>query len=50
VKTRLPKAVRRLAMVLHKSKHLGGGTSAFVRHCEAMAAVGRPLASRARLR
>lgn len=32
--TRLPRATRRLAIVLHRDKHLGRGTEAFVRHCE----------------
>jgi len=34
--TRLPRATRRLAMVLHRDKHLGRGTEAFVRHCAAV--------------
>ena len=32
--TRLPRATRRLAIVLHRDKRLGRGTEAFVRHCE----------------
>jgi DNA-binding transcriptional LysR family regulator len=35
--TRLPRATRRLAIVLHRDKHLGRGTEAFVRHCEQIA-------------
>jgi DNA-binding transcriptional LysR family regulator len=35
--TRLPRATRRLAIVLHRDKHLGRGTEAFVRHCEEVA-------------
>jgi DNA-binding transcriptional LysR family regulator len=35
--TRLPRATRRLAIVLHRDKHLGRGTEAFIRHCEAVA-------------
>lgn len=31
--TPLPRATRRLAMVLHRDKHLGRGAEAFVRHC-----------------
>jgi DNA-binding transcriptional LysR family regulator len=33
LKTRLPKAVRRLALVTHHSKHLGPGMTAFLKHC-----------------
>ncbi|MBA2723542.1 MAG: LysR family transcriptional regulator [Methylibium sp.] len=36
LRTRLPPAVRRLAMVLHRDKHLGRGTEDFVRHCAAV--------------
>ena len=36
LKTRLPPAVRRLAIVLHKDKHLGRGTEDFLRHCAAV--------------
>jgi DNA-binding transcriptional LysR family regulator len=32
--TRLPRATRRLAIVLHRDKRLGRGAEAFVRHCE----------------
>jgi DNA-binding transcriptional LysR family regulator len=35
--TRLPRATRRLAIVLHRDKRLGRGTEAFVRHCEQVA-------------
>jgi DNA-binding transcriptional LysR family regulator len=35
IRTRLPPAVRRLAMVLHRDKHLGRGAEDFVRHCAA---------------
>ena len=35
--TRLPRATRRLAMVLHRDKHLGRSTDNFVRHCAAFA-------------
>jgi len=44
--TRLPRATRRLAMVLHRDKHLGRGTDNFVRHCAAFAAPGRLAAAR----
>jgi hypothetical protein len=40
--TRLPRATRRLAIVLHRDKHLGRGTEAFVRHCETVAPTPRP--------
>ena len=33
LKTRLPKALRRLSMVTHREKRLGAATAAFVRHC-----------------
>jgi len=33
LQTRLPRATRRLAMVLHRDKHLGRGAEAFVHHC-----------------
>jgi DNA-binding transcriptional LysR family regulator len=33
VTTRLPRATRRLSMVLHRDKHLGRGTEDFLRHC-----------------
>ena len=33
LRTRLPRAVRRLALVTHHSKHLGPGMAAFVEHC-----------------
>jgi DNA-binding transcriptional LysR family regulator len=33
LKTRLPPAARRLAIVLHKDKHLGPGAEEFLRHC-----------------
>ncbi|MBA3597059.1 MAG: LysR family transcriptional regulator [Methylibium sp.] len=36
LRTRLPPAVRRLAMVLHRDKRLGRGTENFVRHCAAV--------------
>jgi DNA-binding transcriptional LysR family regulator len=39
--TRLPRATRRLAMVLHRDKHLGRGAEDFVRHCAAAAEPGR---------
>ena len=35
LKTRLPVAVRRLAIVLHRGKRLGSGAEDFVRHCVA---------------
>lgn len=35
LRTRLPPAVRRLAMVLHRDKQLGRGAEDFVRHCAA---------------
>jgi DNA-binding transcriptional LysR family regulator len=35
VKTRLPPAVRRLAIVLHRGKRLGRGSEDFLRHCMA---------------
>jgi DNA-binding transcriptional LysR family regulator len=31
--TRLPRATRRLAIVLHRDKHLGRGADDFLRHC-----------------
>ncbi len=37
ISSNLPRASRRLAMVLHRDKHLGRGTEEFVRHCAAMA-------------
>ena len=40
LKTRLPPAVRRLAIVLHKDKHLGRGTEDFLRYCAALQSVG----------
>ena len=43
LQTRLPPAVRRLAMVLHRDKRLGRGTTDFVDHC--IAAAGRRGAS-----
>ena len=39
--TRLPRATRRLVMVLHRDKHLGRGAEDFVRHCTAFAASAR---------
>jgi DNA-binding transcriptional LysR family regulator len=36
LRTRLPPAVRRFAMVLHRDKHLGRGTEDFVNHCVAV--------------
>jgi DNA-binding transcriptional LysR family regulator len=36
LRTRLPPAVRRLAMVLRRDKRLGRGTEDFLRHCAAM--------------
>ncbi len=36
VRTRLPRATRRLTMVLHRDKHLGRGAEDFVRHCAAV--------------
>jgi len=38
LRTRLPPAVRRFAMVLHRDKHLGRGTEDFVNHCIAVSA------------
>jgi DNA-binding transcriptional LysR family regulator len=40
LRTRLPPARRRLATVLHRDKHLGAVTSAFLQHCGAEARVG----------
>lgn len=37
LRTGFPPAVRRLAIVLHKDKHLGRGTEDFLRHCAAKA-------------
>ncbi len=37
LKTRLPAAVRRLAIVLHRDKRLGAGAQDFVHHCVAAA-------------
>ena len=36
VRTRLPPATRRLAIVLHRSKRLGSGAEDFLRHCLAV--------------
>lgn len=36
--TRLPRATRRLAIVLHRDKHLGVGAEDFLRHCASYAA------------
>jgi len=33
LRTRLPKAVRRLATVMHRARPLGAGAAAFMRHC-----------------
>jgi DNA-binding transcriptional LysR family regulator len=41
VATRLPRATRRLAMLLHRDKHLGRGADDFLRHCAAFAGPGR---------
>lgn len=38
LKTRLPTAVRRLAMVMHRDKRLGQATADFVRHCAGVVA------------
>jgi DNA-binding transcriptional LysR family regulator len=35
LRTGLPPAKRRLAIVVHRDKHLGGGTEDFLRHCTA---------------
>ena len=43
VQTRLPPAVRRLAMVLHRDKHLGRGTADFVEHCTSASAAAHGL-------
>jgi DNA-binding transcriptional LysR family regulator len=45
--TRLPRATRRLAMVLHRDKHLGRSTENFVRHCAAFAVTARNAAGAA---
>ncbi len=45
--TRLPRAQRRLAIVLRRDKHLCQGTDEFVRHCAAFATSGRLTAIRA---
>ncbi|MCP5264876.1 MAG: LysR family transcriptional regulator [Burkholderiaceae bacterium] len=34
--TNLPRASRRLSMVLHRDKHIGQHTAEFIRHCEQM--------------
>src|SRR5690606_18626356 len=34
VRTRLPRSVRRLAIVLHRDKHLGRGAEVFLQYCE----------------
>jgi DNA-binding transcriptional LysR family regulator len=44
VGTRLPRATRRLSMVLHRDKHLGTGAEVFVRHCAAGVPVGARVA------
>jgi DNA-binding transcriptional LysR family regulator len=36
--TRLPRASRRLAIVLHRDKHLGRGAEDFLRHCASFGA------------
>lgn len=36
--TRLPRATRRLTIVLHRDKHLGRGAEDFLRHCASFAA------------
>jgi DNA-binding transcriptional LysR family regulator len=41
VRTRLPAAMRRLAMVLHRDKRLGRGAEEFVRYCAAAQEGGR---------
>jgi DNA-binding transcriptional LysR family regulator len=38
LKTRLPRATRRLAIVLHRDKHLGRGAEDFLHHCASFAA------------
>jgi DNA-binding transcriptional LysR family regulator len=45
--TRLPRAQRRLAIVLHRDKHLCQGTDDFLRHCAAFATSGRVSEGRA---
>jgi DNA-binding transcriptional LysR family regulator len=45
LRTQLPPAVRRFAMVLHRDKHLGRGTEDFVRHCIAAASTPRAAAA-----
>ncbi|MFZ2652466.1 MAG: LysR substrate-binding domain-containing protein, partial [Burkholderiaceae bacterium] len=42
IAARLPRATRRLAMVLHRDKHLGRGSDDFVRHCAAFSATAPP--------
>ena len=44
VDTTLPRATRRLAIVLHRSKHLGRGTEEFLRQCTESAPPARELA------
>jgi len=46
VATRLPRATRRLSMVLHRDKHLGRGTEDFVRHCADFATASSAASSR----
>ena len=41
LRTRLPVARRRLAMVVRRDKHLGRATEDFIGHCVAMAPTGR---------
>lgn len=44
--TSLPRATRRLSMVLHRDKHIGQHTAEFIRHCEQVrGAARRPVAT-----
>jgi DNA-binding transcriptional LysR family regulator len=42
IRTRLPRAPRRLAIVVHRDRKLGPATAEFVAHCSAAAAKGAP--------
>ena len=41
LQTSLPRAIRRLSMVLHRDKHIGRDTAEFIRHCNELRAAPR---------
>ncbi|MDE2614577.1 MAG: LysR family transcriptional regulator, partial [Burkholderiales bacterium] len=41
LRTTLPRAVRRLSMVLHRDKHIGRDTAEFIRHCSQLRTASR---------